>query len=599
MIYRLYTLVPLPGLLMRLWALHAVSAVLQGVLLGLLLPLFHDLLRAEPDFSAATPWLILGASGVLVFMVLSVIATPLSFAASTELSSSVRRQLMQHVATLPLGWFSAGNRTRLARALTADAGHIGQLAVSIGAPSIRALLTPLTVVIVTCFIDWRLALILLAILPPAFLALRRAGDVASDVEIDLERANAQIAGQAMEIGQAQPVLRAAGYTSRETERLRRILDGHREVYLSGLRRAVVPDLTYTAITTVGCIAYLAATVTLLLREQLSVVEAIVALILAVRFLEPLAHLVELIGALRAMDNSVRRIQAMLVTPPLPAADAPVHDAPASDITFTNVDFSYPASRDADALTAAEPTPARALDQVSFHCPAGSTTALVGASGSGKTTVTRLIARFFDVDAGSVAIGGVNVRAFDQQALLADIAIIFQDVYLFDDTIEVNLRIAHPDATAAEIAAAVRSAGLEEVIARLPEGLQTRVGEGGTRLSGGERQRVSIARAFLKPARIVLIDEAASALDAANEQIVARAIADLARDPTRTVLVIAHRPGTLLAADQVITLEAGRVVEHGTPTDLLQRGGTFARLHRQYEEARAWHIASTASAATTM
>ncbi|WP_306471835.1 ABC transporter ATP-binding protein [Streptomyces sp. st140] len=228
--------------------------------------------------------------------------------------------------------------------------------------------------------------------------------------------------------------------------------------------------------------------------------------------------------------------------------------------------------------------------VYLRCPAGSTTALVGPSGSGKTTATRLIARFFDIDSGELRIGGVDVRRLDPTTLLDEIAIVFQDVYLFDDTIEDNLRLARPEATWDELREAATAARLDEVIERLPADWQTRVGEGGAQLSGGERQRVAIARAMLKRARIVLVDEASSALDPENEAAITRAIANLGADPDRTVIVIAHRPATLEAADLVVSLDGGRVVESGTREELLGTGGTFARLSSQYERARHWRIA---------
>ncbi|WP_207943631.1 ATP-binding cassette domain-containing protein [Actinomadura sp. KC345] len=230
--------------------------------------------------------------------------------------------------------------------------------------------------------------------------------------------------------------------------------------------------------------------------------------------------------------------------------------------------------------------------MSFRCPAGSTTALVGPSGSGKATVTRLVARFHDTGSGHVRVGGRDVRDYEHAALLDDIAIVFQDVYLFDTTIEENLRPARPDATRADLDAAAREARLDEVVARLPDDWATRVGEGGAQLSGGERQRVSIARAFLKRARIVLVDEAASALDPESESAIGQAIGRLARDPDRTVVVIAHRPATLAAADHVVALEDGRVTETGRPADLRAGGGTFARLYDQYEHTRSWHITSS-------
>ncbi|WP_158889693.1 ABC transporter ATP-binding protein [Amycolatopsis anabasis] len=579
MIRHLYRLWPHPGLLIRLGLLHAVLAVLQGLLLGLLVPILRALLQAQPDFAAAKPWLILGAIGLAVYVVLNVISTPIGFAASGQLTAQLRHHLMRHVTTLPLGWFTAEHKTRLARTVTAAAGGVGQLAVTIGAPAITSTLVPLTIVGVTFAVDWRLALVFLAILPVALLTLRRAGRIAGVAERKLDAAATEIAGRAIELGQAQTVLRAAGHGATGGTRMRNALDVHRRTYRQGLNRSMVPDLTYTGVVMAGFVAILVVGALLLLNGTLMIADTVALLVLAVRFLEPLGNLIELIGALRAMDNNISRVEAILHTPALPHSRNPVRRVQSADIEFEDVTFSY------------GDTPA--LSEVSFRCRPGTTTALVGPSGSGKTTVTRLIARFFDVDSGSVRVGGVDVREYDHPVLLGDVAIVFQDVYLFDDTIEENLRLAHPEATRAELEAAAAAARLDEVVDRLPDGWQTRVGEGGAQLSGGERQRVSIARAFLKHARIVLIDEAASALDPENERAISQAIANLAQDPDRTVIVIAHRPATLATADQVVALDGGRVTEVGTPAELRDSAGTFARLYDQYEHARSWHITAKA------
>ncbi|PXY36397.1 ABC transporter ATP-binding protein [Prauserella flavalba] len=577
MIRHLYRLVPQPRLLLRLGGLNAVQAVLQGLLLGSLIPILGSLLRPEPDFAAAAPWLIAAAAGLAAHSALTVAATPVGFAASSDLAGQLRQRLIDHTATLPLGWFTPENRARLARATTADAANIGNLAVSIGGPAITATLTPLTIIGVTTAVDWRVALLFAAIMPFALLALRRAGRIASIADVELERAAADIAGRAIELGQAQPVLRAAGQGATGTVRLRAALDEHRTVYRQGLRRSTVPDLTYTAVVMAGFVAILVLSALLLLDGTLGVADVVAVLVLAVRFLEPLGNLVELIGALHAMDNAVGRVGALLATPPLPEPAEPVTTAPGTSVELAGVTFTYPGGT------------RPALSGVSFTCPPGSTTALIGPSGSGKTTVTRLIARFFDTGEGAIRIGGVDVRELDQRTLLDSIAVVFQDVYLFDDTIEENLRIARPGATEEELVEAARAARLDEVIDRLPEGWHTRVGEGGSRLSGGERQRVSIARAFLKRAGIVLIDEAGSALDPENERAVSQAIARLAADRTRTVLVIAHRPATLDAADHVVALDDGHVAEAGPPARLRTTGGLFARLYRQYDHARSWRL----------
>ncbi|RJO70077.1 ABC transporter ATP-binding protein [Nocardia panacis] len=579
MIRHLYRLWPNPRPLVQLIALHACLAILQGLLLGLLIPILRALLRPEPDLAAARPWLILGALGALIYAVLKVIASPVGFAASMKMAEQMRHHLMGHVTTLPLGWFTGESKARLARTVTTSAGNVAHLAATFGPPAISGVLTPLTVVCVTFVVDWRAALLLLVILPFAFLALRRAGRIQKEADHELEQNAVEIASRAIEFGQAQPVLRAAGHGVTGGARMRAALDEHRLSYRRGLRRSLFPDLTYTGVVMLGFAAALVLGATFLLGGELAVADIVALLVLAVRFLEPLGTLTELLGTLHAMDNAVARVEAVLNTPALPRSAHPVREIRDATIEFEDVTYSY-------GDTAA-------LSRVSFTCRPGTTTALIGPSGSGKTTVTRLVARFFDVDSGSVRVGGVDVRDLDQAALLGEIAIVFQDVYLFDTTIEENLRIARPEATAAELREAARAARLDEVVARLPEGWATRVGEGGAQLSGGERQRVSIARAFLKHARIVLLDEAGSALDPENENAIGAAIANLGRDPERTLIVIAHRPATLATADHVVTLDSGAVSEIDTPAQLRAAGGIFARLYTQYEHARNWHITTTA------
>ncbi|ONI78047.1 ABC transporter [Actinosynnema sp. ALI-1.44] len=580
MIRRLYRLWPEPKILAGLWSLTAAQAVLQGLLLGLLVPILGCLVRPEPDIAAATPWLVLGVIGAVAYVVLSIIADPIGFKAAGVLAAQLRRTLMRHVATLPLGWFTSEHKARLARGVTADVGDAAHLAVTVAGPAITSTLLPATVVTVTLFIDWRMAVLLCVIALVAYVALRRAAYIAEIAEIELERASAGVASRAIELGQAQPVLRAAGYAD-GTPRMQAALEDHRETYRDGMRRARRPFFTYTAVVMAGFIAVLALVAQLVLTDSISAAEAVALLVLAARFLEPLGNLINLIGALRAMTNKIARIEDLLKTPALPVREDPVGKIDEAVVELSNVDFTYPGSEDP------------ALRGVVMRCQPGTTTALVGPSGSGKTTVTRLIARFFDVESGHVRVGGVDVRDLDPSVLLDEIAIVFQDVYLFDDTIENNLRLAHPDATWDEMEQAARSARLDEVIQRLPDGWGTRVGEAGAQLSGGERQRVAIARAMLKRARIVLVDEASSALDPENEAAVTQAIANLGDDPNRTVIVIAHRPATLAAADYVVSLDEGRVVEHGTPAELMRTDGTFARISRQYERARHWRIANAA------
>jgi ATP-binding cassette subfamily B protein len=228
-----------------------------------------------------------------------------------------------------------------------------------------------------------------------------------------------------------------------------------------------------------------------------------------------------------------------------------------------------------------------LRDLTFYAPAHSMTAIVGASGSGKTTVTRLLMRFFDVTEGHVKVGGVDVRELSNEALMAQLSLVMQDVYLFDDSLEANIRVGKPDATAQQVAEAASLAGVDEIVARLPQGWLTPVGEGGAALSGGERQRVSLARALLKRAPIVLLDEATAALDSHNEAFVQAAIGSLKQ--SSTVLVIAHRLPTIMAAEQILVLDQGRLVEAGTHPQLLALDGRYAGFWRDRQRAGGWRL----------
>jgi ATP-binding cassette subfamily B protein len=303
---------------------------------------------------------------------------------------------------------------------------------------------------------------------------------------------------------------------------------------------------FTALLALG--AYLA------LGGDIGVAEVLTILVLAARCADPLLSLAEAGGRMRVARAELVRLDAVLRTPPLPEPAEPVRPN-RNELEFASVGF-----RDV-------------LDDVSLVVPDGQRLAVVGPSGAGKTTLLRVLARFADVDRGAVLVGGVDVRDIGTAALMERFAIVFQDVYLFDGTIEENVRLGRPDADDAAVRAAATAARLDEVVERLPGGWSTNVGEGGALLSGGERQRVSIARALLKDAPIVLLDEVTSALDPVNEAAVHEGIERLMAG--RTVVMVAHRLHTVRGADRIAFLDGGRVVEQGTHDELLATGGRYA------------------------
>lgn len=302
---------------------------------------------------------------------------------------------------------------------------------------------------------------------------------------------------------------------------------------------------------------------------------VASLLLVNRFIDPLLDIAGYGEVLRSARGQLDAVAEVLNEKPLAEPLEPKLPIDGS-VDLRDVRFRY------------APSAPEVLRGVNLHIAEGSMLALVGASGSGKSTLAALIARFFDVTAGSVLVGGVDVRQMGSEQLAGQISQIFQNTYLFQGSIADNIRIGKPDASDDEILQAARLAGVTEIIERLPQGLDTPVGEGGMRLSGGERQRISIARALLKDAPILLVDEATAALDAENQAAIAEALARLRG--RRTLIVIAHQLSTVAMADRIAVLEDGRVVESGTHAQLQAQQGRYAHFLAQRQMAKGWRIA---------
>ncbi|MDT0347514.1 ABC transporter ATP-binding protein [Streptomyces litchfieldiae] len=572
MIRHLLALWPDRAALYRVLALFAALGLTEGLLFALLVPVLHELLAPEPRLADLTPWALGGVVLIAAHWTLTVLATPVSFAASFSLTRALQLRIGHHLTTLPLGWFTPDHKARVAREISHSAakagGFVGQLAPRI----VTALTTPLTLLVTTLILDWRIGVLLLAVAPLAWGVMRWYGRVARRTDHVLDTTEAELTGRTIELAQAQPVLRAAGHARDGGVRMRQALDQQHHAYHAALRASIAPRLAYVAVL-LAPLAAATATATWLMRHgEITIAEGTTLLLLVVLFIEPLSVLNDAYGGVQSTRIALTRVTDILTAPPLPAPRRPgVHPA-GHDIHLDNVTFAY--------HDGAPP----ALRDVSFHCPAGTTAALLGPSGSGKTTVTRLIARFHDVTTGAIRIGGADIRNLPTDELTDHLAIVFQDVYLLDDTIENNVRLARPDATPDEVHAAAAAARLDEVIYRLPDGWHTQVGEGGARLSGGERQRVSLARALLKNAPIVLLDEAAASLDPENERLVTHALHALAADRSSTIVVIAHRIETLAKADHFVVLDHGRVAESGTLPELLAADGRLAALWTRHAEA---------------
>ncbi|MCC7599809.1 ABC transporter ATP-binding protein [Janthinobacterium sp. FW305-129] len=497
-----------------------------------------------------------------------------------------RQRLGDHVARLPVGWFTPDNTAKLGHLITQGMMNVAQLPAHVLTPVICGAVTPVVLLAALFALHWQLGLIALLALPLLASALRLTAHLGQRADEAYHHHFARTSQRLVEFAQAQSVLRAfSGDGGGDGTRfLQQAIDGQRHagtrlIYLSALSSV----LNAWAVQAIFAALLAAAALWLDSRlggalETAEAIAVIVALLLVVRFVDPLQEVASYGEVLRGARGPLDAARDIFAVQPLPEAGRP--QAPRDGaVELRKVHFRY-AQDQPDVLT-----------DINLQIAPGSMTALIGASGSGKTTLVRLIARFFDASAGAVLVGGVDVRHMSSEQLAGQISQIFQDSYLFQGSIGDNIRLGKPGATDAEVLDAVRQAGVAEIIARLPQGLDTPVGEGGARLSGGERQRIAIARALVKDAAILLVDEATAALDAENQAAIAEALARLRGK--RTVIVIAHQLSTVAMADRIVVLDGGTLREQGAPATLRAQGGLYAHFLAQRQAAKGWRIASAA------
>ena len=553
------------------------SAILQGLTLALMIP-FLRALYSRSQF--LTAWLIAVVVMAVSAALVETIAMHRSYRVSVfEVCDTMIDRVADHVLTLPLGWFSAEREAAVVNATSKEVNTLSHLASMVIPNLCNAFIVPLVMLGATAVVEWPLALIMAAAIVPLVLTWRLMGAATTRANEMEDRTSSAAAGRLVEFARLQPVLRATGATKTGWAPVQAALEADSASTLDGLRVKGRPGQYFNLIVNIAFALVMAAGLSRVSGHRLDVVGYLAIMAVTARTLLPLTKAAMYGSEADNAKVALRAVGDILDARPLSDPEPGQEIEPrGTTIALNDVSFSYDAGRPV-------------LAGVSLSAPQGRVTALVGPSGAGKSTILRLAARFWDVDDGTVTIGGAPVRSMRASTIMGMTSMVFQDVYLFDTTIRENLRIARPEATDAELAEAARRARLDRVIEALPHGWDTQVGPGGLSLSGGERQRVAIARAFVKDAPILLLDEITSALDGENESAITEVVRELSEG--RTVIVVAHRLSTVRQADEVVFLEptqaGARVAQRGTPQELAAVAGPFREFIEASTASSRWHI----------
>ena len=473
---------------------------------------------------------------------------------------------------VPMGYFndqSLGELTGITTTVLDEVESTGPM-VLVGI--LGGLINSAVMLLCVLFWDWRIGLLALAGML-VYLALLSAMEKQSaKIAPKRQRDEARLVEAVLEQLQGMSVIKSFNLTGKGDKRVRQALEDSRANNLA-VEKLFTPYIWgQEMVLHLFSVLILAASVGLCLTGAMSLANALMAVIVSFLIFSQIQSAGSGVSALRLVGSSIDHANQVDDIPEMDQRGTAIRPE-SHEIVFDHVNFSY----------GSRPI----LKDVSLTIPDRTTTAIVGPSGSGKTTLCNLIARFWDVDGGRVTIGGRDVREYTLESLMEQVSMVFQRVYLFHDTIENNIKFGCPDATHQQVVEAARKACCHDFISALPDGYDTVIGEGGASLSGGERQRISIARALLKDAPVVLLDEATASLDVENESAVQTALSRLLQG--KTVLVIAHRMRTVAGADHIVVLENGHVAQQGTPAELMEQGGLYRRMVELQSENAQWRL----------
>ena len=514
-------------------------------------------------------------AGLLVFALLSFLTHLQQYKATYGLVygevKATRLRLAERLRKLPLGFFGKRDLADLTETLMGDVNRMEHVWSHVLGYLYGSYISTAVIAVCLFWYDWRLTIACLWGVPVAFGLLFGSRKLTERQAEQTKRAAVRVSDGMQEALENVRKIRATNQEERYLAGLYRKIDEHERIMIRGELVTGLFVNGASVIMRLGVATTILTGAGLILSGQIDFMLLFLFLMVITRIYAPFDQSLALIAELFVSQVSADRMNALFDTPI--AEGAETFHPKGHDIVFDHVEFAY----DKKAV----------LHNVSFTAKEGEITALVGPSGSGKSTCARLAARLWDVTGGAIKVGGVDISTVDPEVLLTDYSMVFQDVVLFDDTVMENIRLGRRGASDAEVMAAAKAANCEEFVSKLPQGYQTPIGENGAKLSGGERQRISIARALLKDAPIVLLDEATASLDVENETKVQGALSRLLTG--KTVLVIAHRMRTVAGADHIVVLKDGRVEQQGSPQELMAEGGLFRHMVELQTESARWQL----------